>query len=149
LILFVIVLVVFYLPAWLATRQYLRHSGHKEGKMKVINRMSTRNLGLLVVVVIAVAVLALVEGFSPDWHATMIDAQYALGATPFGTKTYGNDGGTSWMLYGSVLLGTLLGLIFGTRSGYSGFPAQGSGLTLVELIWPPASDAKSTKKSGS
>lgn len=109
--------IVFFLLAFFVTRAGVNGPWQREGPGRIVRALRRRNRVILIVAIAFIAVVAILEALLYDFHSLIMGLQYGAGdllyATPIGTIQLPN-GGVSWGLYLSILLGIFCGLILGT-----------------------------------
>ena len=117
---FVAALLLLGIAALFSTRGRMTGDLNREGPARIADAMKRRNRVWMIVVVALVVVASLVELFLADYHNALLDLQYDLGGSAFGSADAAL-GGISWLLYLCVLLGALVGVVFGTIAGLKGY----------------------------
>lgn len=109
----------------------------RTGPGRIADNLRSRNRVVVGVVTAILVGIALLEAIIPQFHAVMLEFQYAVGAylnaTPIAVLSLGTGGGISWGLYLAILISALFGTLIGVKAACAAYGTT-QGISWGQLI---------------
>ena len=101
---------------YLATSSNLKSGWRLNAPSVIIEKIKSRNRAVLIVVLVLVSLSSFVEAVFEDYSYWLVNLQNFLLSAPVpeGAISFTSVGSISWLTYLTVLIGTVLGCVFGS-----------------------------------